>query len=98
MITVKLVEGKILEPFQQRIVDEYNEVESALLNLNGRLKKLNNFIEHGDFENLDGGEKQLLRFQRVTMDNTRRYLEVYLSALAVRMEHQGFAICERKGV
>lgn len=99
MLGVKLLDDKTLQPYQQGMVDEYNEVKSTLLNLEGRLEKLNDYIfEHRDlYENPNEEERHLLRFQRIAMGNVRRYLEVYLNALAMRMKHQGFATYERKG-
>lgn len=99
MFVVKLIEGKTLQPFQQRIVDEYNEVESVLLALESRLKKLTDHIirRKDPYEEFDMKEVFLLRLQRIEMVKARRCLIRYLDFLAMRMKHQGFATCERKG-
>ena len=70
-----------MEAFQERMVNEYKE-------LNDKVEKLDNFIYSNPlFDKLDKKEK-FLQIQQLTG------MRVYLTALISRLEHQGINVSE----
>lgn len=70
-----------MEAFQERMVNEYKE-------LNDKVEKLDNFIYSNQlFDKLDKKEK-FLQIQQLTG------MRVYLTSLISRLEHQGINVSE----
>ena len=66
----------VLQPYQQRVLDEYNELDE-------KLNKLYNFIGDDEFQELSVNEQVTLQLQS-------EYMFLYLNTLAKRMDFWGY--------